>query len=248
MSCLARAAEALGSTLVSASPVHIHSGTTCTADALGHYYVSGAVTSDPWTNVAYTSDSSGGSAGSVAVTTGGSSADVAGRAMIVHAFDGSRIGCAILGAATQLTLTAGGFVPYFTYAGDLAVAGTVGPMTTAGTTQSFAWQLSGVDPLCASGAGGAANSCGVHIHSGRTCTDNAGGHYFTGSVTVDPWTTVAYTATAGGTASGTVSVNTGGTAAEVAGRALIVHAYDGSRIACAQDVLILVQPSDASPR
>ena len=37
----------------------------------------------------------------------------------------------------------------------------------------------------------------------------------------------------GSAASGTLSVATGATAAEVAGRAFIVHAYDGSRIACA---------------
>ena len=95
------------------------------------------------------------------------------QALIVHAFDGSRIGCAILGAATPLTLTAAGFVPYYTYAGDLAVSGTVGPMATSGTTQSFAWQLRGVDPLCASGAGAAANSCGIHIHAGSSCVSNA---------------------------------------------------------------------------
>ena len=60
-----------------------------------------------------------------------------------------------------------------------------------------------------------------------------GGHYYTGSVSSDPWSSVAYTASASGTASGTLSVTTGATSAEVAGRAFIVHAYDGSRIACA---------------
>ena len=118
------------------------------------------MSADPWTAIAYTSDASGASAGSYSVTTGGSSAEVAGRAMIVHAYDGSRIGCAILGAATQLTLTAGGFVPYYSYSGSLAVSGTVGPMTTVGTTQSFFYSLSGVDPACSSGAGTDANSCG----------------------------------------------------------------------------------------
>ena len=120
----------------------------------------GSVTADPWTSIAYTSDAGGVSHGGFAVTTGGSSADVAGRAMIIHAYDGSRIGCAILGAATQVTLTAGGFVPYYTYTGNMAVSGTVGPMSTSGTTQSFAWQLGGVDPACSSGAGTAGNSCG----------------------------------------------------------------------------------------
>ena len=151
-----------------------------------------------------------------ACTLGG---QVAGRAMIVHAFDGSRIGCAILGAATPVTLTAGGFVPYYSYNGDLGVSGTVGPMTTSGTTQSFYWSLSGVDPQCSSGAGSSANSCGIHIHSGTTCTDDALGHFYTGAVSVDPWTSVAYTSDASaGTTTGSVSVDTGALSSSLIGK------------------------------
>ena len=139
--------------------------------------------------------------------------------MIVHAFDGSRIGCAILGAATPLTLTAGGFMPYYSHDGDLLVSGTVGPMTTSGTTQSFYWSLSGVDPLCSSGAGTAGNSCGIHIHSGTTCTDDALGHFYTGAVSVDPWTSVAYTSDAtAGTTTGSVSVDTGALSSSLVGK------------------------------
>jgi len=260
---------------------------TCIDNAGGHYYT-GSVTADPWTSIAYTSDSSGATSGSLSVTTGGSSAEVAGRAMIIHGFDGGRIGCAILGAATQLTLTASSFVPYYTYAGALSVSGTVGPMTTSGTTQTFYYSLSGVDPSCSSGAGTKANSCGIQcaaasrclslfpslspcrllcrlhpfcprhmpaaalrltyvsrltclwcdprlrsIHVGKTCVANAGGHYFTGSVTDDPWTSITYTASADGKSSGTHSVDTGALSSDVHGRAMIIHAFDGSRIACA---------------
>ena len=132
--------------------------------------------------------------------------------------------------AAQVSLTAGGFVPYYSYSGSLAAAGTVGPMTTSGTTQTFAWSLSGVDPACASGAGSAGNSCGIHIHAGTTCTGDAGGHYYTGAVTTDPWASIAYTSDAGGTTSGSLSVDTGAISSEVAGRSMIIHAYDGSRI------------------
>lgn len=143
-------------------------------------------------------------------------------------------------------LTASGFVPYFSYTGSLAVSGSVGPMSTSGTTQTFAYSLSGVDPACASGTGSAGNSCGIHIHSATTCTANALGHYYTGTVTSDPWTSVSYTSSTSGTTSSTVSVDTGATAEQVAGRAFIVHAYDGSRIGCA----ILgdaTQPAPAPP-
>ena len=68
-------------------------------------------------------------------------------------------------AATQVTLTASGFAPYYSYSGSLAVSGTVGPMTTVGTTQTFYWSLSGVDPACSSGPDTSkANSCGSESH------------------------------------------------------------------------------------
>ena len=99
--------------------VHIHAGTTCTASALGHYYT-GAVTSDPWTSIAYTSDANGAASGTLVVDTGGVADDVAGLALIVHGYDGGRIGCAILGAVTDVVLTACPFMPYYTYSGSLA--------------------------------------------------------------------------------------------------------------------------------
>ena len=213
--------------------VHIHTGMTCTGDAGGHYYT-GTVTADPWTSIVYSSDSTGATSGSLTVTTGGSSGEVAGRAMIIHSHGGDRIGCAILGAATQVRLTASDFAPYYSYSGSLAVSGTVGPMTTVGTTQTFYWSLSGVDKACSSGPDTSkANSCGIHIHKGTTCTGNAGGHYYTGSVTEDPWTSIVYTPDADGKSTGSLSVNTGALSSEVKGRAMIIHGHDGGRIACA---------------
>ena len=179
--------------------------------------------------------------------TGLSSGHVDGKAFIVHDYTGARIACALLstspvsdtgtGVADLSVLSVTSFVPYFDYTGNLAVSGTVEPVITALTTQAFAYYLSGVDPDCASGPGSAANSCGVHIHTGISCTDNAGGHYFVSPVTTDPWTTVIYTATTDGTGAGTFamgshSVDTGGTSADVDGRAFIIHDFLGGRIAC----------------
>ena len=124
--------------------------------------------------------------------------------------------------------------------GNLMVAGFVGPVTVnAAGAVSFFYALGGVDPQCASGAGTAANSCGIHIHSGMTCTGNALGHYFTGSVSTDPWTSVAYTSSVDGTVGGASTsgffetLSTGGSMMDINGRAVIIHAHDGSRIACA---------------
>ena len=84
----------------------------------------------------------------------------------------------------QPVLTASGFVRYPGYSGNLAVAGTVS-IATAGTTQTIDLSFTGLDAACAAGAGPAGNSCGVHIHSGKTCSDASlvGGHYFAGAVT-----------------------------------------------------------------
>lgn len=131
------------------------------------------------------------------------------------------------------SLEAKEFVPYYSYTGNLAVAGAIGPITTSGTTQTFTYTLTNTDPACSSGAGGLSNSCGIHIHSGTTCTEHALGHYFTGEITTDPWTAISYTSTSTGAAEGTVSVNTGATAQEVQGRAMIIHDFGGARIACA---------------
>jgi len=130
-------------------------------------------------------------------------------------------------------LSAADFVPYPGYAGDLAVSGSVS-MSTVGVVQTITYSFDGLDPACSAGAGTAGNSCGVHIHSGFTCSDASlvGGHYYTGTVTSDPWTTVAYTS-ADGTLVTTLSVDTGGAASDVLGRAFVVHGYDGGRIACA---------------
>jgi len=214
--------------------IHIHAGTTCADDALGHYYT-GVVTADPWVTVAYTSDAEGVAIGSLTVNTGGSSLEVEGRAMIIHAYDGSRIACALLGTGVSSPVAhATAFVPYFNNPG-FTVSGAVSPMTTLGTTQTFSYALSGADPLCSSGADiSVSNSCGVHIHVGTSCTADALGHFYTGSVTVDPWTSIAYTSSATGEVGlAEVAVDTGGYSGDVAGRAFIVHGYDGKRIACA---------------
>ena len=139
------------------------------------------------------------------------------------------------------TLSVSEFVPYYSYAGRYnSVAGVVGPLRASPespTEVSFAFALTAVDPMCAGGAGGSANSCGVHIHVGSTCDADALGHYYTGAVTVDPWSAIGYTTlidadSATTSASGFVQVDTGGTIADLTGRAFIVHDYAGGRIAC----------------
>ena len=135
-------------------------------------------------------------------------------------------------AALAQTLTATDFVKYYDYNGDLAVAGTV-TVTTDGTSQTLAYSLTAdIDPLCGAGAdSGTANSCGIHVHQGTTCTDDAGSHWYDDeSISEDPWASVSYIGVT--SASDTTDpVDTGYD--DAVGRALIIHGYDGGRIACA---------------
>jgi hypothetical protein len=152
-------------------------------------------------------------------------------------FNGALSTCTPCGVARSTIAdgasSASGPWPYFSYSGSLAVSGSVGPVTSNGTTQSFPYALSGVDPACASGAGTAANSCGIYIHTGMTCTADAGGHYFTSPVVADPWTSISYTSATGDAMGYVWGVTTGGRSGDIVGRAVVVHGYDGGRIACA---------------
>ena len=147
-------------------------------------------------------------------------------------------------SALAQTLTATNFVKYFDYDGMWAVAGTV-TVTTTGTTQTLDMTLSGVDNYCSVyHAGADPNTCGIHVHSGTTCTDDAGGHYYNEeTITDDPWASIRYggKGTVSGTADGVVSVDTGLQLSELAGHAFIVHGWYGERVACA----LLAAPTPA---
>ncbi len=222
--------------------IHIHSGTTCASDAGGHYYDEGTITDDPWATVAYGEyepGTVGSHSGTASVDTGLSSSALEGRALILHNFDGERIACALLTAPPQ-TLVAMNFVPYFDYDGPLTKpAGTV-TVTTNGTVQTLDWSLTGIDNLCSLHSiadDPEDNSCGIHVHSGTTCSGDAGGHYYSeGTITDDPWAIVSYGHYLPGTVgshSGTASVDTGLLLYELAGHVLILHDGYGVRVACA---------------
>jgi len=138
------------------------------------------------------------------------------------------------------------FVPYFSYEGDLKVTGFITatcikahptPETVGTTGQNMRWFLKGADPRCSMGPGNASNSCGVHIHEGTSCDEDALGHYYNDELAEDPWKPVGYTtySDSGGARSTLVGrkVLTGLTAEEIDGHTMIVHDFDGGRIACA---------------
>ncbi|CAE7794284.1 unnamed protein product, partial [Symbiodinium microadriaticum] len=79
--------------------VHIHEGTTCSnaASVGGHYWNKDLYPEDPWMDVRYVIEGSMPSAvNDLSVTTGYNADDIDGRAVVVHDYDGVRIGCAII--------------------------------------------------------------------------------------------------------------------------------------------------------
>ena len=124
------------------------------------------------------------------------------------------------------------FATYPGYEGDLEVKGTLEVGTTADGV-ALVGTLAGLE---ASATGG------IHIHSGFTCddADSVGGHYFDG-MDSDPWTTTYTSGTTGGSS---IKFDMAGFSMSegmlpVAGRAVVVHSSDGTRVACG-----LIEPTD----
>ncbi|KAJ1453340.1 hypothetical protein M885DRAFT_498641 [Pelagophyceae sp. CCMP2097] len=87
--------ETGASTAANSCGIHIHEGTSCDADGLGHFYDPLAVSVDPWASVVYAPDSSGNVEEiKIGVVIGYTA--VVGRVMIVHDFSGARIACAAI--------------------------------------------------------------------------------------------------------------------------------------------------------
>eukprot|EP00403_Amphidinium_massartii_P023973 CAMPEP_0178402328 /NCGR_PEP_ID=MMETSP0689_2-20121128/16781_1 /TAXON_ID=160604 /ORGANISM="Amphidinium massartii, Strain CS-259" /LENGTH=601 /DNA_ID=CAMNT_0020023217 /DNA_START=223 /DNA_END=2028 /DNA_ORIENTATION=+ len=246
--------------VANACGIHIHVGTDCSVVAQGHYWNDSVVTPDPWLTVTYDASSGEAMGAGVEVLTGLTHMQVDNAVFVVHDSAGARIGCAeiepvamppppMTSATTTMMpppmltigdsmLEAANFVPYPGYTGSLAVAGQVYLLETS-VGQMMFFHLTGVDSTCTSPTS-AANSCGVHVHSGMTCEDASaiGGHYWNASyASDDPWADVVYS-TAGESISTTmaagVHVATGASNADILGRAFVVHDATGARIACAQ--------------
>ena len=155
--------------------VHIHEGMTCSdADAIGgHYWNKDAHSEDPWKNVRYVIQGSMPSAvNDIMVTTGYGAEDINGRAVVVHDYDGARIGCAIIELPVVETPVEGDdlyvfdFSPYPGSSSPYQPQGVVEVKSTEDDNTVLSWSLTGLDPGCSSPCS-QTNCCGIHIHEGR---------------------------------------------------------------------------------
>jgi len=219
--------------------VHIHTGTTCDdADLVGGHYWDADSVPDPWVTAygsVYNTDAEGMDDAMFIVNSGYDHEENLGHAVVVHAQDGTRVGCGILsegrGAARscepEKTVLQACISKYPEYDGDLYISGKV-KLRYEHEDLRFRYRLRGADTDC--------EECGIHIHSGTTCDDAAlvGGHYWDVTVT-DPWTTTGgaiYKTNSDGFGLGKFSVNAGFDADENIGHAVVVHDKAGTRYGC----------------
>jgi len=230
--------------------IHIHTGTSCDEDAGGHYY-SSELTEDPWGAGYYQGSSQNDMVQHSAVANMGifelyaglGSTEITGRTMIIHDKSGARIACAIVHPPSA-PQAVGAFKPYYDV--DQAAIDALpdkwewmssGSVEAVGEYTVLKFTVAAVDAACMGGPNTtlSANSCGVHIHTGTSCDEDAGGHYYSSELTEDPWGAGYYVqqATFGPSFAGTSVVKTGLTADEMSGKVVVVHDLSGARILCA---------------
>ena len=115
------------------------------------------------------------------------------------------------------------------YTGDLNVLGDINVSFNRAGALTFKFDIAGVEPSCV--------DCGVHIHSGTTCTtaDEVGGHYWNDSLVPDPWVSSfgsVYNSNGDGVAAGEFAVDSGYGFEDNDGHAVVVHAQSGMRVGC----------------
>lgn len=228
--------------------IHIHTGVTCDDAALvgGHYW-DAAKTEDLWTTAGgaiYNTTKAGNSYNKFNLTNGYGAEGNVNHAVVIHAQDGSRIGCGLLSHTKEAANACERPDPlpkinletciskYPGYEGNITVSGKVRARyyTPFGGRVTIRYNLVGADPDC--------TTCGLHIHTGTTCDDAAlvGGHYWDADIVEDQWTTdggAIYTTDSSGSGKGFFKINAGYNATANVGHAVVVHDKEtGARVGC----------------
>jgi hypothetical protein len=162
----------------------------------------------------------------------------------VHGEDGSPVACGLLQKASEDVLTTEtepmGESLVTSEITTISGAMEVGEVCFLGKAYGLERELVSVNAETAGTDCTANNGCGVHVHSGVSCTNSTtqGGHYY--STVDDPWVTTGYRTTdEDGYALFFDCVSTG--EANMEGQAFVVHADDGSRVSCG---LLLSKPDE----
>lgn len=233
--------------------IHIHAGMSCDnhVNVLGHHWTP-ADADDPWNEVTYTSKRKGKAKGRYFNISNGYNYDEnIGHAVVVHGIDGVRVGCGVLeeiecsslpmrrtimteralfdgfGDKPVLTACIGKYPAYEGSLEGVVPSGTVKAAFGKRGNFVFAHSLKNLEAKC--------KSCGLHIHRGTSCNshDDVGSHLWEPLEANDPWNNVTYDSNKYGEAVGDKKgMGNGYDFAGNIGRAVVVHAFNGSRIGC----------------
>jgi len=187
---------------------------------------------NPWP-MKFTTNSTGGSNFGMVVSNGLLGAGNRDRTIVMYDSNQNMMACGELSTASRWagrTLTAElGMYP--NYDGDLRVSGMVSVDFFRYGDIMFSFAVEGLEPNC--------EKCGIHIHAGVTCDmfDEVLGHYWDKEELGDddPWVAAQgayYISNAQGMASRSFPLYFGYGFEDNVGHAVVVHASDGTRIAC----------------
>jgi hypothetical protein len=209
--------------------IAIYNGVSC--DNMGAAYYNGLF--DPWSTLGenyYKIDSSDSTISAFNFDNGYTCDENEGKVVVVFDYSLAIVGCGVLGAeAKGNVLKAKMDVLYPGYTGDLKADGDVKVTFNDDNTFQFGFDIKGVEADCV--------DCGIHIHVGTTCATHAevGGHYWKQDVLRDLWKTIGgavYNADDKGKAKGYFSLYNGYGIKENNNHVVVIHAQDGTRVAC----------------
>jgi len=177
-----------------------------------------------WRLVTYDS-----STGSTKIPWNFSPEDTLGRPLVLHDFDGVMASCNNLArnfrtsSVDQLEIYPGANIN-----AEQSYDGTI-DITFHLNWVLIMWDLRVFDKRCTQGIADTTNSCGIHIHSGRSCAshEDVQGHFYEASLSSDPWLNVAYNSS-----TGAAELSTGYNYDQTVGRTLVIHDKRGDRMTC----------------
>jgi len=240
---------------------HVHAGCSC-EDAGGHLLsYSRPEQPDPWGSAQFyevNKDFSSADVGkngtaaaqgfSLANATvhGFTLADICGHAVVVHASNGDRIGCAVIDtvptcAASCTPTPTPSSPPPLPHSAEVdmgaypgtsyPISGTLEVEETPTGLRIFG-DVHNLPAECADG-------CGIHVHDGFSCDTNyVGGHFTLGPQEKDPWGGLEYNSPSFTAAVDITSVDPSVTLGHVLGRVVVMHGEDSTlRVACGQIAL-----------
>jgi len=211
--------------------VSIMEGESC--DNVGeNYYNASVLTEDPWAsdNSVYRSNAVGESKSAFKVDNGYNQEENLGRTVAIFAADGTTVlGCGLLNneAGTRTLISDLGVYPG--YAGDLLVNGSIMVVFNFNMAFNFSYHVLGVESNC--------EGCGIHIHAGVSCDthEQVKGHDWNSNYVDDLWVPAGgavYNSNSDGEAKGWFQMYNGFNIYENFHHATVVHAQNGTRIAC----------------